>query len=96
MVFLAAVQALVEKSDEALTTLDSASKLDNFRSVPPTLVAWVFAALRNEDKTFEWLEKALEQQDTMVTSINDNIVFKELHSRTRYREILKKLGLDKY
>jgi TolB-like protein/tetratricopeptide (TPR) repeat protein len=96
MVFLAAVQALVGESDEALRTLDSASKLDDFTNVPPTLVAWVYAALHNEEKTLEWLEKALEKHDTMVTSINDNIVFKELHSRTRYREILKRLGLDKY
>jgi TolB-like protein/Tfp pilus assembly protein PilF len=95
-VFLAAIQALVGRKGEAISTLDSAKRLPDFGAVPPTLVAWVFAALRDEDKMFEWLEKAMEKGDTMVTSINDNIVFRDYHSRPRYLDIMKKLGFDKY
>jgi TolB-like protein len=96
LVFLASIQALVGKNQQALSTFDSASKLDDFSGVPPTLVAWVFAALRDEHKTFEWLEKALARNDSWITGINDNFVFKDLRSRPRYQAILKKMGLDKY
>lgn len=96
MVFLASMQALAGKGDEGLSTLSSAMKLDGFKTVSPGLVAWAYAALRDEDKTFEWLEKGLEQNDSMVTIINDHIVYKDLRARQRYRAILKKLNLDKY
>ena len=84
------------KNDQALRSLDSAMKLQDSGKIPVTWPAWIFAALHDEDRAFEWLEKGLMQHDSEVASIKTEPWFKELRTRSRFLQILKKLGLDKY
>jgi adenylate cyclase len=93
---LAVIHARAGKTDEALRCLDIAMKLPDPGKIPATWTAWIFAALHDEDRAFEWLEKGLMQHDSEVTNIKADPWFKELRTRPRFLEMLKKLGLDKY
>ena len=99
MTDLAAIQARAGKKDEALRSLDSAMKLQDSGKIPVSWPAWIFAALHDEDRAFELLEKGLMQHESGAGSILDikgEPWLKELRTRPRFLEILKKLGLDKY
>jgi TolB-like protein/Tfp pilus assembly protein PilF len=96
MTALAAIQAKAGKTEEALASLDAAMHQPDSGKIPPTWPAWVFAPLHDEDRAFEWLEKALKQHDPQLPYINGEPWFKDLSRRPRFQEILKKLGLDKY
>jgi TolB-like protein/Tfp pilus assembly protein PilF len=96
---LAAIQARAGMKDEALRTLDSAMKLQDQEKVPVYWIASIFAALHDEDRAFEWLERALMGHESGMGSVLDikaDPWFKELRTRPRFLQILKKLGLDKY
>ena len=96
LTIVAAIQARAGKNDQALRSLDSAMKLRDSGKIPATWPAWIFAALHDEDRAFEWLEKGLMQHDSEVANIKAEPWFKELRTRPRFLQILKKLGLDKY
>lgn len=99
MTDLAAIQARAGKKDEALRSFDSAMKLQDSGKIPVSWPAWIFAALHDEDRAFEWLEKAVVQHDSGAGSVLDikaDPWLKELRTRPRFLEILKKLDLDKY
>ncbi len=99
MASLAAIQARAGKKDESLNSLDSAMKLQDQEKIPAYGIASIFAALHDENRAFEWLEKALMQRESgsgSVADIKADPWFKELRTRPRFLEILKKLGLDKY
>ena len=66
--------------------------------VPVSWPAWIFAALHDEDKAIDWLEKGLMQQDSGAGSVLDiktDPWLKDLRNKPRFLEILKKLNLDK-
>jgi len=63
---IASFQARAGGTEEALATIESASKLDDFDSVPPSDFAWVYVSLHDEEKTIQWLEKALKQHDSQL------------------------------
>jgi TolB-like protein/Tfp pilus assembly protein PilF len=99
MAHIAGIQARAGKKNEALSSLDSAMKLQDSGKVPVSWPAWVFAALHDEDRAIDWLEKAVTQHDSgsgSVLDIKTDPWVKELRTRPRFLEILKKLGLDKY
>lgn len=96
LTFLAGLQARAGKNDQALRSLDSAMKLQDSGKIPVTWPAWIFAALHDEDRAFEWLEKGLMEHDSEVTNIKADPWFKELRTRPRFLQILRKLGLDNY
>ncbi len=93
---MAAIQARAGKAEEALANLDAAMSFPDSGEIPITWPAWVFAALHDESKAFEWLEKALKHHDSQLLLVKAEPWFKELRPRPRFQEILKKLGLDKY
>ena len=96
MTCLALIQARAGRKDEALRSLDSAMKLPESGKIPVSYLAWVFAALHDEDRAFEWLEKAVMQHDNEIRYINANPWFKELRGRPRFVQILQKMDLDKH
>lgn len=94
LVELARIQARAERRDEALASLDSALKLPDAGKLRPTWIAWVYAALHDEDETFEWLEKALKENSWVEFKAYPDL--KAMRSNPRFLKILKEMGLDKY
>lgn len=56
-------------------------------------IATVYAFRGDPDKTFEWLDRAYEQQDPGVMAINDNPFTRELRADPRFIAFRKKVGL---
>ncbi len=56
-------------------------------------IATVYAFRGDADKTFEWLDRAYEQQDPGVMAINDNPFTRELRADPRFIAFRKKIGL---
>ena len=94
LVELARIQAQADRKDEARASLDSALKLPDAESLRPTWIAWVYAALHDEDKTFEFLEKALKENSWIEFKAYPDL--KELRAKPRFLKILREMGLDKY
>jgi TolB-like protein/Tfp pilus assembly protein PilF len=92
---VASFQARAGRTEEALRTFESATKLGDFGNVPPSDSAYSYASLHDEDKTIQWLEKALAQHDSQLPECIRYPWVQELRTRPRFLEILRKLGLDK-
>ena len=56
--YLAYYYAVIGKKEEAKKRLIELEELANKRFVPSHIIAVVYSALNDKDKTFEWLEKA--------------------------------------
>src|SRR5258705_5312300 len=61
--------ALSGKKDRAQRVLVGLSKLGERRYVSPYGVACLYVALGNNDKAFEWLEKAFEGRSHLLVSL---------------------------
>jgi serine/threonine protein kinase/Tfp pilus assembly protein PilF len=56
-------------------------------------IAEVYAYRGEMDKALEWLERAYQQHDSGMMSLKSDGLFKSLHQKPRYLELLKKMGL---
>jgi hypothetical protein len=65
------------------------------RYVDAYLIGAVYAGLGEKDKAFEWLTKAYEEHAGQLVCIRVDPWIKNLRSDPRYKELLKKMGLEK-
>jgi serine/threonine protein kinase/Tfp pilus assembly protein PilF len=75
--------------------LDEALEASETQFVAPTSIAAVYGALGENDIAFEWLEKAFLERDPKLTYLRILPEYEPLRSDPRYKEMLKKVGLDK-
>jgi hypothetical protein len=61
--------------------------------VPAGRVAGIYTALGEKDAAFEWAEKAVEQRDPTIVSVQANPVFHPLRSDPRYTVLLRQVNL---
>jgi hypothetical protein len=61
--------------------------------VPAYDIAVVYVGLRDEDKAFDWLAKALEERSGFLVYIKCDRRFDVLRSDPRYEALLKRIGL---
>ena len=64
------------------------------RYVSSYFIALIHLGLGEIDRTFEWLEKALEERDFGLTNITSFPEFDKLCSDRRLTALLKNIGLD--
>jgi tetratricopeptide (TPR) repeat protein len=62
--------------------------------VPPILAASLSFALGENDRGFEWLEKGYKEHDSTLLEIKVDPRFDGVRSNPRYKELLKKVGLE--
>ena len=60
----------------------------------PTQIAEVYAARREADQAFEWLERAYAQRDGGLTEIKASPHMRSLHSDRRWGTFMRKMGLE--
>ena len=75
-------------SDEALANMISRHGADN-----PFRVALIYAARREDEKVFEWLERAYEAHDPRVINTTSEDWLKPYHSDPRFAAFCRKVGL---
>ncbi|MGB2698544.1 MAG: protein kinase [Candidatus Zixiibacteriota bacterium] len=72
------------------------SKQKSKRSyVPAYEIASIYARLGNGNQALEWLQKAFEERDSDMGSLLVDPFFDSLRTDTRFKNLLKKMGLEK-
>ena len=94
LVFLAASYAkMPEKKAEARAIL---ARLENMKSyVSPATIAIVYAALDENDKAFESLEKAYLERDVQLRFIGVGYEYDNLRQDPRFADLAKRIGLQR-
>ena len=83
------------RRDEALRTLDDLRRLAQPGGPSPFLVALVYVGLEDNDRAFEWLEKALEARSWQMPMLKADAIFDPLRSDPRFPALLDRLGLPR-
>lgn len=81
----------VERAHEVLGELVELSKM---RYVQPHAIALLHIALGDNDKAFEWLEKAFIDKSSTLTFIKVGPFFDNLRADPRYAQLVRRLGLQ--
>jgi TolB-like protein/Tfp pilus assembly protein PilF len=76
------------KSDKALAEL-----IAKFQKESPYVIATVYGYRGEADLAFQWLERALTERDTTLTSIKADALFGKIRSDPRYATLLQRTGL---
>ncbi|MDH4223939.1 MAG: hypothetical protein OEV55_10435, partial [candidate division Zixibacteria bacterium] len=63
--------------------------------VNPSQLALVYFTLGEKDKGFTWLYKAYEERDSWLREIKTVKGFDNVRSDPRFKELLRKIGLEK-
>jgi hypothetical protein len=88
---LAAVYAILGKREEALAGLGELKK--DFPSSATEGLAVIYAALRDSEQTFAYLEKSYEARDVYLTFLPVLPEFRHLHGDPRFADLLRRIGL---
>ena len=58
-------------------------------------IAMNYAARRDVDNAFLWLQRAYAQRDSGLAFLKSSWIYESLHGDTRWRAFLQKMGLNK-
>jgi len=56
-------------------------------------LAWIYAALGEKDEAFDWLTKALDERDSLISRLKVDPTMDNLRSDQRFARVLKDMGL---
>lgn len=87
--------ALAGEQDKAIEILKDLEKRSKKRYIRPTTMIFLYIALGKMDKAFEWLNKAYEQRFELLIYLKVNIEYDPLRKDPRFKEMLRKVGLEK-
>jgi len=90
----ARVYAKLERREIAEAILAEISKKAGTEWVAPYLVATVYFALDENDRGFEWLEKAFEEHDDNLNYMAVDPVLDSSRSDPRFMDLLRRAGLN--
>ncbi len=82
-----ALQGNFVEADKALTQL-----VDNLQHRAAVQIAMNYAARKDRDRAFEWLERAYEQRDSGLAFLKTNWVYESLYADPRWPALLRKMG----
>jgi tetratricopeptide (TPR) repeat protein len=79
-----------QEAQKVLTKLEATSRNEY---VAPTHFALVYAGLGQKDKMFEWLEKAYQDRDVILTQALSDPVLAPLRGDPRFVDLIRRVGL---
>jgi serine/threonine-protein kinase len=85
--------ALAGNRDEAQTLLEELISSRKDKYVSAYSAALIYAALGDKLKTFEWLDKAYEEQDNYLTELKMEPEWESLRSDPRFLKMLQRMGV---
>lgn len=76
--------------------LGQLNDLSKQKYVSPIATAQTYAGLGEKDKTFEWLEKAVEDRSTGSSFVNVKVdpTWDSLRSDPRFKDLLRRMNLQ--
>jgi serine/threonine protein kinase/tetratricopeptide (TPR) repeat protein len=87
----AGVYAICGKTDEARASIEELKR--DAPSQGAGGFAFIYAALRDSEKTFACLEKAYEERDLLLTFLYVRPEFRHLHCDPRFTDLLQRIGV---
>ena len=87
--------AVSGKRDEAKRVLAELQEKSRQSYVPLYSIAIIYAGLGENDKAFEWLEKAYEDRSMFLTWLKVDPQLNSLRADPRFAALLRKVGLEK-
>jgi TolB-like protein/Tfp pilus assembly protein PilF len=82
------------KKEEALKILEKLRNLANHMYVRPTYIAGIYIGLGDNDKAFQWLEKAYQVRCDWLINLQIEHMFDPIRKDPRFAELVKKVGLE--
>jgi serine/threonine protein kinase/lipoprotein NlpI len=86
---------LAGKREEAFKILGRLDELSKDRYVGSLYRSWVWMGLGEKNKALDCLEKAYEERESSLASLNVAPAYDSLRSEPRFRDLLRKINLDK-
>ncbi len=68
--------------------------LSRKRYVAPTLTAMIYAGLGENDRVFEWADRAVQEHDPLLTRLKIDPIVDPIRSDPRYPALLRRVGLQ--
>ena len=91
---LAMAYAAARMTNEAEEITGGLEKLHGRRYVLPYNIAKIYAAASDEDKAFEWLEKAYEGGNPDLIELNSEPLFDRLRTSARFSDLMGRIGFQ--
>ncbi len=85
--------ALSGKSREARQVIDDLKKRSQRSYISPTTIAVIYGGLGENDRAFEWLDKAYEGQDSLLILLKVEPMFDSIRNDPRFTELLRRVNL---
>ena len=82
------------KINEARRLLKELSNAANNAYVPPSAFAWIYCSLGEIEKSLDWFEKAINEQDYLIIPTYAFPVYDPLRSHPRYKALIRKMNLE--
>ena len=83
-------KALAGQKQEAINTLNQLEDMAKYRHIHSTSFAMIYQALGDEKKSFEYLEKALEERDGELHSVVYTAPFYEIRKDPKFISIIER------
>ena len=86
---------LAGEKKEALRVIRELQVISGKRYVSPYGVAQIYSTLNDKEQTYKWLEVAFRDRDVWMSYLAVDPVFDSIRSETRFRDLLRRVGLPK-
>ena len=94
LVNLGRAYAAAGRRADAQKSLDQLIELSKTTYVPAADMGWMFAALGQKDKAFEWLEKSYDEHSLLLVWVKVIPDFDTLRSDPRFADLLRRMNLQ--
>jgi tetratricopeptide (TPR) repeat protein len=91
---LAYIYGRARQMTEAQRALHELLEIEKSRPIDPTTIAQAFAGMGDQDQALAWLEKAYAGRSNGLTSLKVNPAYDLLRGDRRFRELLRRVGLE--
>jgi TolB-like protein/tetratricopeptide (TPR) repeat protein len=82
------------RADEVRGVLEHLAAMGRTRYVPPSSFAWTYLGLRDMDRAFEWLDRAVDARDQFMMPIKTYAFLHPLRADPRFAALLRKMNLE--
>ena len=91
---LGVAYARAGRTGEARKLLEELNDRAQKTNVPPSMFAHIYFCLGESDKAFDWLEKAVDEQDALILHFQVSPYSDPLRSHPRFHALLRKMNLE--
>ena len=91
---LGSIYAMVGRTKDAQELVEELHTLAQKKYVQPTAFVAIYMGLGETDKCLDYLEKAIDEGDSMIHGTIIDPAFKSIHSHPRFKALLRKMNLE--